>query len=47
MRRVKILLRMLRNRFLSGDATLASGESPWIHKVAFVLNFFPPYNIAC
>lgn len=47
MQRIKILMRMLRNRFLSGDATLRSDHRPWLDRAVFVLNFFPPYNWTC
>ncbi len=44
MQKLKILLRILRNRLLSGDPALKA--SP-LHRLIFILNFFPPYNLAC
>jgi hypothetical protein len=47
MRKLKILLRMLRNRYLSGDSALTHRETPLIEQLVFLLNFFPPYNMTC
>ena len=47
MRQLKILLRMLRNRFLSSDPELRSEHTSFLDRIVFVLNFFPPYNYAC
>ena len=47
MKRLAILLRMLRNRFFSSDPVLRSDERPWLDRVVFVLNFFPPYTWLC
>lgn len=47
MNKLKILLRMLRNRLLSSNPTLKSAHTSVLDRVAFVLNFFPPYNLAC
>ena len=35
---------MLRNRLLSGDPAL---RTTLLHRLIFVLNFIPPYNLAC
>jgi hypothetical protein len=43
-RKLKILVRMLRNRLVSGDPSL---KNALLHRLIFVLNFFPPYNLAC
>ena len=47
MRKLKILLRMLRNRYLSRDAALTHRETPLVEQLVFLLNFFPPYNVMC
>jgi hypothetical protein len=46
-RKLKILLRMLRNRLTSGDPTLRNAQTSRLDLLVFVLNFFPPYNLAC
>jgi hypothetical protein len=47
MRKLKILLRMLRNRYFSHDAFLTRRDTPLVEQAAFLLNFFPPYNMLC
>ena len=46
-KKLRILLRMLRNRLLSSNPVLRSAHTTKLERVVFVLNFFPPYNIAC
>lgn len=38
---------MLRNRLLSSNPVLRSAHTTRLERVVFVLNFFPPYNLAC
>src|SRR5216683_1420582 len=45
--KLRILLRMLRNRLLSSNPTLRSAHTTTLDRIVFVLNFFPPYNLAC
>jgi hypothetical protein len=45
--KLRILLRMLRNRLLSSNPMLRSSHTSVLERIVFVLNFFPPYNIAC
>lgn len=47
MRKLKILLRMLRNRYLSRDAAFTPRGTPLLEQLVFLLNFFPPYNVMC
>jgi Phytanoyl-CoA dioxygenase (PhyH) len=49
MRKLRILLRMLRNRFLPGASFTLTKEdrSPPLDQLVFVLNLFPPYNLVC
>lgn len=47
MKKLRILMRMLRNRLLSSNPMLRSSHTSTLDRFVFVLNFFPPYNLAC
>ncbi len=47
MHKLRILLRMLRNRLLSSNPMLRSSHTSLLERTVFLLNFFPPYNLAC
>jgi hypothetical protein len=38
---------MVRNRLFSSDPVLRNDQTSPLERLAFVLNFFPPYNFAC
>jgi hypothetical protein len=46
-KKLRILMRMLRNRLLSSNPVLRSAHTSGVERIVFVLNFFPPYNLVC
>src|ERR1700740_3236823 len=47
MQRLKILARLVRNRFRLRAPADAHWERPTFERVIFLLNLFPPYHLLC